>query len=71
VKKKTMLLLVGAAAVYWFFLRPKRVAVAARPVLKSLPTDSMAAATMPGAVQGLITDGTRQVETATMTGFYG
>lgn len=68
--KKTTMLLLGAAAVYWFFLRPKPVAVVPRPMLKSLPTDSMAAATMPGAVQGLITDGSRQVQTASMNGFF-
>jgi hypothetical protein len=67
--KNTLMLVLGAAALYFFVLK-KKPAPIARPVLRSAPTDSMAAATMPGAVQGLITDGARQAEVASMQGFF-
>lgn len=68
--KNTLWLVVGAAALY-FFMKSRQPKAVVMPVLKSAPTDSMAAGTMPGAVQGLITDGARQAQVASMQGFYG
>ena len=68
--KNTLMLVLGAAALYFFVLKKKPKPVAVAPVLRAAPTDSMAAATMPGAVQGLITDGARQAEVASMQGFF-
>jgi hypothetical protein len=68
--KKTLLFL-GAAAALYFFMKKRPVMVPSPgPGIKSLPTDSMAAATMPGAVQGMITDGARQAQSQAMQGFY-
>ena len=69
-KKNTLWLVVGAAALYFFMKNRQPRPVVAVPMLKSAPTDSMAAATMPGAVQGLITDGARQAQVASMQGFF-
>jgi hypothetical protein len=69
--KKTLMFLGAAAALYFLVLKKKPVRMVPSPGPgMPLPTDSMAAATMPGAVQGMITDGARQAQSQAMQGFY-
>jgi hypothetical protein len=67
--KKTLLLLAGAAAVYYFMRKPAPHPVVRQGIPAPLPTDSMAGGTMPAAVQGMITDYPRQAQIAAMTGY--
>ena len=73
--KKTLLMYGILGAGVWYFLsrakkatealaasRAAAAAAATQPVLNQLPTDSMMPGIMPGAVQGMINDGARQVK---------